>query len=88
MATARLEVKLDENIKAKVLKASALLGANITSYVVSLMEDDADKVIARHESMTIKDDLFDRFINACEEARKPNKALLDATTFTNNQGIK
>lgn len=88
MATARLEVRLDENIKAKVEKASALLGANLTSYVVNLMDKDATKVINRHENMTIKDDIFDRFMNACAEARKPNKALLDAVAFTKDQGIK
>ena len=89
MATTRLEVRLEEKIKAKAEKASVLLGAkNLTSYVVNLMEKDATKVIAKHESMTIKDDIFDRFMDACAKARKPNKALLDAATFTKNQGIK
>ena len=39
-------------------------------------------IIYEHESMTIKDDMFDLFMNACAEARKPNKALVDAVTFT------
>ena len=88
MATARLEVRLDKSIKAKIEKASALLGADLTSYVVSLMDKNATKVIAQHESMTIKDDIFDLFIDACTKARKPNKALRDAATFTKNKGIK
>ena len=88
MATARLDLRLDEAIKAKVEKASVLRGKNITSYVVDLMDKDATKVIAQHESITVKDDIFDRFMNACTEARKPNKALMDAATFTKNQGIK
>lgn len=88
MATTRLDLRLDETIKAKVQKASALLGSDITSYVVGLMDKNATKVIAQHETMTIKDDIFDRFMNACAEARKPNKALSDAATFTKNQGIK
>jgi len=89
MATTRLEVKLDEKIKAKARKASALLGMkSTTEYVVRLMDANATEVIAQHESMTVKNDVFDRFMNACLEARKPNKALLDAATFTKNQGIK
>ncbi len=89
MATARLDMRLDENIKAKAERASALLGAkSLTSYVVNLMNENATKVIARYESMTIKDDLFDRFMNACAETGKPNKAILDAVPFTKNQGIK
>ncbi len=87
MATTRLEVRLDENIKAKVEKASALLGErHYTSYVVNLLNENATKVIAQYESMTVKDDIFDRFMNACAEARKPNKALLDAATFTKKSG--
>ena len=46
------------------------------------------RVIAKHESITIKDDIFDRFINACAKARKPNKTLLDAAAFTKDQGIE
>ena len=88
MATTRLEVRLDQNIKAKVEKASALLGSDVTSYVVSLMDKDATKIINRHQSIILKDDIFDRFVNACEETRKPNKALSDAATFTKSQGIK
>ena len=89
MATARLEVRLDKNIKAKAEKASALLGAkSLTAYLISLMDENATKVIAQHESMTIKDDIFDRFMNACAAARKPNQALTDAVAFTKKQGIK
>jgi uncharacterized protein (DUF1778 family) len=88
MATTRLEMRIEEDIKAKIEKASALRGETMTSYVVSLMDEDATKVIAQHESITIKDDIFDRFMSACAEARKPNKALTDAATFTKNQGIK
>lgn len=89
MATTRMEFRLDEKIKAKVEKASALLGMkNTTAYVVSLMDEDATKVIAQHDRMIIEDDIFDLFINACAKARKPNKALRDAATFAENKGIK
>ena len=88
MVNARLDIRLDETIKAKVEKASALLGSNVTSYLVNLMNKDADKVIASYESMTLGNDIFDRFMDACTKARKPNKALSDAAIFTKNQGIK
>ena len=89
MTTARLDLRLDKNIKEKVEKASALLGEkNVTSYLVKLMNDNASQVIAQHESMTVKDDIFDNFMNACAKARKPNKALSGALAFTKKQGIK
>ena len=89
MATTRMEFRLDKKIKAKIEKASALTGAkSTTEYVVALIDKDATRVIAQHESITVKDDIFDRFIKACEQARKPNKALMDAVAFTKKQGIK
>jgi len=89
MAITRSDMRLDEKIKAKAEKASALLGLkSLTEYIVRLIDDNATQVIAQHESITVEDDVFDRFMNACEEARKPNKTLMDATFFTKEQGIK
>lgn len=89
MATTRLEVRLDEKIKAKAEKACALLGVkSLSAYLVSLMDESATMVIAQHESMIIKDDVFDRFMDACAKAGKPNQALTNAVLFTKNQGIK
>ncbi len=89
MATARFDMRLDENVKVKAEKAAALLGLkSLTEYVVRLMDDDASRVITEHSSITVEDDVFDRFMHACEEARKPNRALLNALTFTKEQDIK
>lgn len=89
MATTRMEFRLDEKLKAKVEKASALSGAkNVTEYVIKLMERDASEVIAQHESITIQNDIFDRFIDACEQISEPNQALRDAVTFTKSRDIK
>lgn len=42
MAIARLDIRLDKEIKAKAEKASALLGhKSLTEYVVRLMDEDA-----------------------------------------------
>ncbi|GEA52334.1 hypothetical protein VIN01S_31380 [Vibrio inusitatus NBRC 102082] len=89
MATARLDIRLDEEIKAKAEKASALLGLkSLTEYVVRLMDEDATHVIEEHESIVVKDSVFDEFIVACEKARAPNRSLLEAAKLTNESGIK
>jgi uncharacterized protein (DUF1778 family) len=89
MATARMDFRLDEKIKAKVEKASALLGMkSTTEYVISLMDENSTKVISEHESIVVKDDIFELFWNACKNTRKPNKSLRDAVAFTKTQGIK
>ena len=89
MATARLDMRLNKEVKAKAEKASALLGLkSLTEYVVNLINEDATQVIARYESMTIENDLFDKFMTNCEKTHTPNKALKDALIFTNSQEDK
>jgi len=89
MATARLDLRLDEEIKAKAEKASALLGLkSLTDYVVRLIDEDSTQVIDKHESVTIEDSAFDLFFEACEKAKAPNKALLGALAFTEEKGVK
>ncbi len=89
MTTTRFDMRLDEDIKSKAEKASALLGMkSLTEYVVKLMEQDAIKVISEHESIVVKDDVFDRFMSACEQVKKPNAALLHAAAFSKEQDIK
>ncbi|MGA1207929.1 MAG: DUF1778 domain-containing protein [Litorivicinaceae bacterium] len=89
MATTRLDMRLDLEIKERAEKASALLGMrSLTEYVVHLMDKDATRVIAEHESVTVSDDVFDRFMRACEKAKQPNAALREALNFTRKQGVK
>lgn len=79
MATTRMDMRLDEHIKAKAEKASALLGlSSLTEYVVRILDADATRVIAEHGSIAVTDDIFDRFMAACDAARAPNAALVDA----------
>lgn len=89
MATARLDMRLNKEVKAKAEKASALLGLkSLTEYVVNLIDENATQVIKQHESITIENDIFDHFMSTCEEIKAPNKALTDAAVFTKEQGIK
>lgn len=89
MATARLDMRLSPDIKAKAEKASALLGVrSLTEYIVRLIDENSTKVIQQYESMTLKNDIFDNFIKICEEVHAPNKKLSDAAALAKEQGIK
>lgn len=88
MATSRIDMRIDEVLKSSAEKAAALKGMkSLTEYVVRLIEEDAKKVIREHESMVIADDVFDRFIAACDKAEQPNKKLQDAVTFTRRERV-
>ena len=89
MATARLDMRLSPDIKAKAEKASALLGVrSLTEYIVRLIDENSTKVIQQYESMTVENNIFDNFIQICEELHAPNKKLVDAAAFTKKQGFK
>ena len=88
MPTARLDLRLDANIKNKIEKASALSGSkSLTDYIVKVLDDNSTQVITKHESITLENDIFDRFIDACINAKKSNKALRDAVNYTKKQGF-
>ena len=89
MATSRIDMRIDDAVKAVAEKAAALQGMkNLTEYVVHLIEKDARRVIREHESIVVKDDVFDRFMTACEAADAANKKLREAVIYTNERGIR
>ena len=89
MATTRFDMRLDEEIKARAEKASALLGMrSLSEYVIRLMDQDSLQVIAAHEAIQVEDDIFDRFMAACEKVQAPNNALQQAAAYTRAQGMK
>ncbi len=89
MATSRIDMRIDDAIKAAAEKAAALKGMkSLTEYVVRLIEDDAEQVIREHASITVRDNVFDRFIAACDAAEAPNMKLRDALDFTEETGIQ
>lgn len=89
MATSRIDMRIDEALKASAEKAAALKGMkSLTEYVVRLIERDAEQVIREHESITLKNDIFDRFIAACDAAEAPNQKLREARDFAKKQGIR
>ena len=89
MMNARIDMRVNRELKAKAEKASALLGLkSVTEYIVKLVDENASKVIAQHASMTVENNIFDRFMDACDNAKNPNKTLMDAAAYTKKQGIR
>ena len=89
MATSRIDMRIDETIKAAAEKAAALEGMNsLTEYVVRLIEKDSQRVIKEHEAITLEDDVFDRFIQACEAVQAPNQKLREARDLARQKNIR
>ena len=89
MATTRIDMRIDESVKAAAEKAAALEGMkSLTDYIVQLIEKDAQRVIKAHGMIVLKDNVFDRFIQACDKANAPNKKLREAKAFAKRKGIR
>jgi uncharacterized protein (DUF1778 family) len=89
MATSRIDMRIDESVKAAAEKAAALQGMkSLTEYVVRLIRKDAERVIREHETIKLEDNVFDRFISACEAADAPNRKLREALEYSKEKGIQ
>jgi uncharacterized protein (DUF1778 family) len=89
MATARLDIRLDKRVKKRAEKASALLGcSSLTEYIVRLMDSDSQRVIKENEGLTLGNDAFDSFMEACETAADPNEYLRKAHMAARESGIR
>ena len=89
MATSRIDMRIDDAVKALGEKAAALTGRrSLTEYVTRLIEEDATKVIREHEAITLQDNVFDRFMAACDAAEAPNNKLRAAREYASQQGIQ
>jgi uncharacterized protein (DUF1778 family) len=88
VATTRLDIRLDDTVKSKAEKASALLGLkSLTEYIVRIMDERSSEVLSEHERMTVSDDVFDQFAQACEHADEPNEALRAAVDYSRKRGF-
>jgi uncharacterized protein (DUF1778 family) len=89
MTTTRIDMRIDESLKAAAEKAAALEGMkSLTEYIVQLIEKDARRVIKEHGAIVLQEDVFDRFIRACDAADAPNQKLRDARALAKRKGIR
>lgn len=86
--SARIDLRIDAEIKLKAERASALLGKkSLTEYVVSVLDEDATRVIEEHQTIKVSEDVYDQFITACEKAEEPNEALKEAFSLAREKGF-
>lgn len=89
MAKSQISIRIDDEIKVAAEKAAALLGRkSLSEYIVYLIEQDSRRVIREHGSVVLKDDVFDRFMSACESAGAPNRKLRAARDTAKENGIR
>jgi uncharacterized protein (DUF1778 family) len=68
----RMHFRLDPEIKARVARAAAISGQELTDFAVSTLSERADEILERHDSLLISSEDYEFFLNSLEDRRKPS----------------
>lgn len=71
----RLEARLTRAQKELIQHAADLLGRSLTDFVVSLVQEEAKKIIREHEIITLTARESKEFVNSLLNSPEPNSAL-------------
>jgi uncharacterized protein (DUF1778 family) len=75
-ATARLEVRIRPDTKARLERAAALAQVRVSAFVRSAAEDRADQVLAEHDTQTlVPAEFYDELLAALDAPARANPAL-------------
>jgi uncharacterized protein (DUF1778 family) len=75
-ATARLEIRVRPESKAKIALAAGLVNLPVSDFVRSAAEDRAEQILREHESQTrVPAAFFDSLLEALDDPVRPSVAL-------------
>ena len=75
-ATARLEVRVRPDTKARLERAAALTQVPVSDFVRSAAEDRAEQVLAEHDTQTlVPAEFYDELLAALDAPAQPNATL-------------
>ena len=72
---ARLEARVDAEIKAKWQQAADLQGITLTDFAIASLQDSADRVIQQHQRMKLTAEDTEAFVDALLNPSEPNENL-------------
>lgn len=76
-ANPRLAFRMKPELKERIEAAAALLGLNLTDFVLSTLSERAFEVVERHRNITLSDRDRDRFLEALNRHGRPIPALVE-----------
>ena len=76
--SARLEARVDPELKARWQQAADLEGRSLTDFIISSMEESSERVIQRHQRMKLDRQDTRDFVEAIINPPEPNKRLIEA----------
>lgn len=78
-ATARIEVRVPPQVKARIESAATLADTTLSSFVIAAATERADEIVGHYETHTsVPGELFDALIASLDEPAEINLALVKA----------
>ena len=76
--TARLEARVNPEIKALWQKAADLQGVTLTDFVIASVQEAACNVIQQHQTLKLSLEDAEAFVEALQNPPKPSDSLIAA----------
>ncbi|WP_022951738.1 DUF1778 domain-containing protein [Leucothrix mucor] len=87
-ATARLDMRIDPQLREEVERAAALTGArSLSDFITQALREKTRQVLETHEKLVLSNEAFDDFFEACMKDSKPSDELREAARVTDELGI-
>ena len=80
---ARLEARVDADSKVRWQQAADLQGITLTDFIVSSLQESANKVIEQHQKMKLTAQDTEAFVDAILNPPEPNEQLKTAVAESN-----
>ncbi len=74
----RLHFRIDARIKQRAEEAARILGQDLSTFAEIALDEKAQAVVAREETLVLSERAFARFVEAIENPAPPNQQLRDA----------
>ena len=75
---ARLEARVDAEIKARWQQAADLQGITLTDFIITSLQESASKIIQQHQTMKLSKKDTEAFVQAILNPSEPNENLIAA----------
>lgn len=78
-ATARIELRVSPEVKARIEHAASLGDTTLSGFMVAAAEAKADELMRAHQAQTlVPPDFFDALLGELDEPEAPNEAMTRA----------
>jgi uncharacterized protein (DUF1778 family) len=77
-STARLEARVDAEIKARWQQAADLQGITLTDFLITSLQESASRIIQQHQTIKLSQKDTETFVEAILNPAEPNENLIAA----------